>query len=228
MASSWAVFATSFGNDLSIDLWSRTARILLDTKRSSGTKIVKTGPREYMDNVDRNKLTRLVWVDCPYPLLRVGLSSALAELARIHAGSEVPATAPDAVIFGVGGVEGLLEGMKRHRKLHPQAVVLVLGLYLDLSAARSALRARHTGSGVWFVFGSRRGLRRIAGWSARVHSCGDDSGADGSRHRSGYGWQASSSSTIARLPCEARGGTQSEVKPTYLVQTPARDTGSGS
>ncbi len=94
-----------------------------------------------MDNTDRNELTRLFWVDCPYPLLRVGLSSALAELARIHASSELPATAPDAIIFGVGGVEGLLEGMKRHRKLHPQAIVLVLGLYLDLSAARSALRA---------------------------------------------------------------------------------------
>ncbi len=141
MASGRVVFPASFKNDISTDLWSGTVRTLLDTKRISGTEVVKTETHEHMDNADRDKLTHLVWVDCPYPLLRIGLSSTLVGSARVHAGSEAPSTDPDAVIFGTGGVEGLLEGMKRHRKLHPQAVVLVMGLYLDLSAARSALRA---------------------------------------------------------------------------------------
>ena len=94
-----------------------------------------------MSKTNIDELLGLVWIDCPYPVAELGLSSALAGSASIHLGYEEPESEPDIVVFGTGGVEGLLEGLKRHRRLHPQAVMLVFGLYLDLSAARAALRA---------------------------------------------------------------------------------------
>ncbi len=45
------------------------------------------------------------------------------------------------VIFGVGGIEGLLEGVKRIRAHGLDAPILIFGLYLDLSLATAALRA---------------------------------------------------------------------------------------
>ena len=84
---------------------------------------------------------RVVWIDCPYPVASVGLARILENEARVHVGGEPPEEAPCVTIFGVGGVEGLLEGVNRVRAQSPEALVLIFGLYLDLSLASAALRA---------------------------------------------------------------------------------------
>jgi DNA-binding NarL/FixJ family response regulator len=84
----------------------------------------------------------LVWIDCPYPLAAIGLGRILEREARVHIGQEPPnGESPSVVIFGTSGVEGLLEGVKRLRKLSSDSLILVFGLYLDLSVARASLRA---------------------------------------------------------------------------------------
>lgn len=83
----------------------------------------------------------LVWIDCPYPVVQVGLARILEAEARVHTGRELGEEAPSVVIFCFGGLEGLLEGVKRIRKQSRNAVIIVFGLHLDLSAARTALRA---------------------------------------------------------------------------------------
>lgn len=84
----------------------------------------------------------LIWIDCPYPLVAIGLARVLEGEADVHVGKEPPEGGTSSVaIFGVGGVEGVLEGVKRLRKQSPNALILVIGLYLDLPTARAALRA---------------------------------------------------------------------------------------
>ncbi len=84
----------------------------------------------------------LIWIDCPYPVAAIGLSRILEAKARIHVGHELPeGEHPSTVIFGTGGVEGLLEGVKRLRKASPDAIILVFSMYLDLAVARASLRA---------------------------------------------------------------------------------------
>jgi DNA-binding NarL/FixJ family response regulator len=84
----------------------------------------------------------LVWIDCPFPLAAIGLARILENEVRVHTGREPPKEEdPSIVVFGVGGLEGLLEGVKRIRRQSPDALVLVFGLYLDMAAARVALRA---------------------------------------------------------------------------------------
>jgi DNA-binding NarL/FixJ family response regulator len=61
--------------------------------------------------------------------------------ARVHIERDPPDEDPSVVIFGVGGIEGLLEGVKRIRKQSPSALLLVFGLHLDLAVAQEALRA---------------------------------------------------------------------------------------
>ena len=91
------------------------------------------------------QLTQLVWIDCPYPVASIGLARILEEEVRVHVGEEPPEEPPSVVIFGVGGVEGLLEGVEWVRAQSPKAVILIFGLSLDLSVARAALRARARG-----------------------------------------------------------------------------------
>ena len=84
----------------------------------------------------------LLWIYCPFPVAAEGLARIFeAEEGRVHVGREPPEKDPDAVILGVGGVEGLLEGIRRIRKHSPDALILVFGLYLDLEVAGAALRA---------------------------------------------------------------------------------------
>lgn len=83
----------------------------------------------------------LVWVDCPYPVAVVGLARILEAKARVHVGREPPGESPAVAILGVGGVEGLIEGIKRIRRHSPGTLILVFGLYLDLQAAMIALRS---------------------------------------------------------------------------------------
>lgn len=82
-----------------------------------------------------------IWIDCPYPVATVGLARILEAEARVHTGRTPCKEDPSVVIFGVGGLEGLLEGLKRIRKQSPNALIIIFSLHLDLPAARTALRA---------------------------------------------------------------------------------------
>lgn len=94
-----------------------------------------------LDNDMSTQASRLVWVDCPYPVASIGLARILDKVARVHVGGEPPEESPCVTIFGVGGVEGLLEGVNRVRAQSPEALILIFGLYLDLSLAGAGLRA---------------------------------------------------------------------------------------
>jgi DNA-binding NarL/FixJ family response regulator len=83
----------------------------------------------------------LIWIDCPYPLVSLGLAQTLKGEARIHFGRKPPKEDPPLVIFAADGTESLPEGVKRIRKQSPSALIIVLGLYFDLAAAEVALRA---------------------------------------------------------------------------------------
>ena len=84
---------------------------------------------------------RLVWIDCHHPVVSLGLARVLEDEARVHLGEEPPEEEPSVVIFSVGRAEGLLEGVRRIQKQSEGVLILVFGLYLDLSLARAALRA---------------------------------------------------------------------------------------
>jgi DNA-binding NarL/FixJ family response regulator len=86
-------------------------------------------------------LLGLVWIDSPYPLATIGFARVLEGEMRVHVGREPPEETPSIVIFGVGGGEGLTEGLERLRGQCPGALILVFGPYLDLALARDALRA---------------------------------------------------------------------------------------
>ena len=86
-------------------------------------------------------MPRLVWIDCPYPVTSVGLERILDTKSRTHVGSAPPEEAPSVVILGIGGVEGVIEGIKRIRKQCPDALIIVFGLYLDLAVAKTALQS---------------------------------------------------------------------------------------
>ena len=99
-----------------------------------------TGAMEPSSRTQPNPLG-LVWIDSPYPLATIGLARVLEGELRVHVGREPPEETPSIVIFGIGGGEGLMEGIKRLQEQSPGALILVFGLYLDLALARDALRA---------------------------------------------------------------------------------------
>jgi DNA-binding NarL/FixJ family response regulator len=87
------------------------------------------------------KPLRLVWIDCPYPVVAAGLKSALERQARVHLGSSPPQDdVPSSAIFDTGGVEGLSEGIKRIQEVNPGISILVFSLHVNLPLARAALR----------------------------------------------------------------------------------------
>lgn len=59
----------------------------------------------------------------------------------MYVGRESPEEEPSSVILCAGGVEGISEGIKRARRLNPDASVLVFGLTIDLPLVKSALQA---------------------------------------------------------------------------------------
>ncbi len=85
----------------------------------------------------------LVWINCPYPVVAMGLRETLHRQARVHLSREAPQEEeepPSCAIVCTGDVEGLSESIKRVHALNPQAPVLVFGLHIDLPLARAALR----------------------------------------------------------------------------------------
>ncbi len=91
---------------------------------------------------DQIRASRLLWIDCPYPVIATGLARILESEARVCVGQEAPAReSPSFIIFCADSTEGLSEGVKRGRRANPDAPVLVFGLHLDLPLARDALKA---------------------------------------------------------------------------------------
>lgn len=82
----------------------------------------------------------LVWINCPYPVVAMGLGQALRTQARVHVSREAPEEPPSSAILCTGDVEGLSETIKRVHRLNPEAPVMVFGLHIDLPFARAALR----------------------------------------------------------------------------------------
>lgn len=86
----------------------------------------------------------LVWVDSSYPVLSAGLERTLKGKARIHQGSTPPDETPSAVIYCANGGDVASE-VRRLKVSASNAPVLVLGPSVDLTLARSALRAEARG-----------------------------------------------------------------------------------
>jgi DNA-binding NarL/FixJ family response regulator len=88
-----------------------------------------------------------VWVECPYPLMALGLNQTLETAGFVvRHGQKGPAakkeTAPSCVVFCCPNGEGVTQQVTRLRVLFPDVPVLVLGLSgSDLSLARAALQA---------------------------------------------------------------------------------------
>src|SRR5919199_936869 len=79
----------------------------------------------------------LVWIDCPYPVVAVGLAKILEKEAWVHVGQEAPAgESPSSIILGANRVEeALSESVKRPQGANPDAPVLVFGLQPALPLA---------------------------------------------------------------------------------------------
>ena len=84
----------------------------------------------------------LVWIDCEYPVMAVGLKEALDGRARVHVGHTVPADAevPCCAVFDTSGAESISEDIERIRGVDPEISILVFSLHVDLPLARAALR----------------------------------------------------------------------------------------
>ncbi len=83
----------------------------------------------------------LIWIRCSWPVVTVGLMQILKEVARVHCNRKPPEDTPAFVIICMDSVaEDLSEIMDRLHESHPDTVVLVFGLRLDLALALAALQ----------------------------------------------------------------------------------------
>lgn len=83
----------------------------------------------------------LIWIRCSWPVVTVGLMQILKEVARVHCNRKPPEDTPAFVIICMDSVaEDLSEIMARLHESHPDAVVLVFGLRLDLALALAAIQ----------------------------------------------------------------------------------------
>ena len=83
----------------------------------------------------------LVWIDCPYPVVGIGLAQILGSEARVSLGREPPEGETPSSVIVFPDAESVSESIDRVRKEYPQASIIVFGLYLDLKLARTALRS---------------------------------------------------------------------------------------
>lgn len=81
----------------------------------------------------------LVWIDCPYPVVSIGLTQILEKEARVRVRRESPEGETPSSVILCPSVEGVSEGIERVRKVNPRASIMVFGLHLDLALARAAL-----------------------------------------------------------------------------------------
>jgi DNA-binding NarL/FixJ family response regulator len=84
----------------------------------------------------------LVWLECPSPVVSLGLEKALLGAgARIHRGNAAEGANPSLVVLCPNEKEDIAELVGRFMSRAAGAPVVVLGLSADLRSARQALRA---------------------------------------------------------------------------------------
>jgi DNA-binding NarL/FixJ family response regulator len=84
----------------------------------------------------------LVWLECPPPVVSLGLEKALLGMgARIHRGKAPEGSNPSLIVLCPSEKEDIAERVGRFVSRAAGAPVVVLGLSADLRSARRALRA---------------------------------------------------------------------------------------
>ncbi|MGB3683370.1 MAG: response regulator transcription factor [Rubrobacteraceae bacterium] len=92
----------------------------------------------------RQKRLGTVWIECPYPVITIGLAQVLQADAHVyHETRSLNGIVPDSVILCTNGpsTEELPESMGRIRETNPEATVMVFGIDMDLSLARVSLES---------------------------------------------------------------------------------------
>ena len=83
------------------------------------------------------KALGLVWIDCLYPVVTIGLETVLADHARLHVGPTPPEDeSPTLIVLGLEEDSGLVSALEQLRESAPGVPVLVFGLRVDLHATR--------------------------------------------------------------------------------------------
>jgi DNA-binding NarL/FixJ family response regulator len=88
------------------------------------------------------KALGLVWIDCPYPVLAIGLQEVLADHARLHLGQEPPENeAPALIVHCPAKADDFVSELEYLRAAAPDAPILIFGLRVDPRAGKIALQA---------------------------------------------------------------------------------------
>jgi DNA-binding NarL/FixJ family response regulator len=88
------------------------------------------------------KALGLVWIDCPYPVVSIGLEGVLADHARLHIGPAPPdGESPTLVVLCPNEVRGPVPDLEYLRETTPDVPVLIFGLRVDLRAGKAAFQA---------------------------------------------------------------------------------------
>ena len=88
------------------------------------------------------KALGLVWIDCPYPVVSIGLENVLANHARLHVGPAPPeGEAPALIVFCPDEAKNLVPDLESLRETAPDTPVLIFGLRVDLRAGKAAFQA---------------------------------------------------------------------------------------
>jgi DNA-binding NarL/FixJ family response regulator len=96
-------------------------------------------------HVERSEPLGLVWINCLYPIVALGLREALQTIARVYVGGEAPKGTPFAVVYCADSVADLSEGIGRIKELHPDATILIFSVHVDLPLAHAALQLGASG-----------------------------------------------------------------------------------
>jgi DNA-binding NarL/FixJ family response regulator len=88
------------------------------------------------------KALGLVWIDCPYPVVTLGLDTVLADHARLHVGRTPPEDeTPTLIVLCPEEGAGLVSALEHLRESAPDVPVLIFGLRVDLRAGKAAFQA---------------------------------------------------------------------------------------
>ena len=120
---------------------------LADRFMSSSARLLKKQHEEevlasnYGSRAERKALG-LVWIDCLYPVVTIGLETVLADHARLHVGPTPPEDeSPTLIVLGLEEDSGLVSALEQLRESAPGVPVLVFGLRVDLHAGKAAFQA---------------------------------------------------------------------------------------
>jgi DNA-binding NarL/FixJ family response regulator len=114
---------------------------------SSTARVLEVQPEEevltsnYGARAERKALG-LVWIDCLYPVVAIGLETVLADHARLHVGSAPPEDeSPTLIVLGLEEGNEQISALKHLRESAPEVPVLIFGLQVDLRAGKAAFQA---------------------------------------------------------------------------------------